>query len=322
MAFILKVLGIPLKVLVGAVKFLWKFSGWTRLVAVLITPVLLPLGLYLSYYMPVDALTRVFLSDEPTISAYSGANNRTAVVAEGGAGADPDAQFSELVPKLRGYGHTFVLKTPEQAFSARKMVDLTLATVTPEKYDKILFVGASKGGLLSHDTAKEMRARGDMRPVGIVMIDSPLEGSDVVGIPPLLGVASIFPLGALSNTWFHPPFVPGDISQMSPDVNRQELFKLWNSYETWKASCWGDEGQYVFYHDWFYGPVERIPGVTWAFVMSMGDTFVDGKAALTNWRATVGPVELFEVPKAGHISFHDWPREYATQIGNGLEHVR
>lgn len=182
-------------------------------------------------------------------------------------------------------------------------------------------MGASKGGLLSYDTVREMRKRGDMRPVGIVLIDSPVQGSDVVGIAAPLRWASIIPLGAITNTWFHPPFDEGDISQMSPAVNRQELFALWDSYKTWKASCWGDEGQYVFWHWLFFDPVEQLPGVTWAFVHSLGDTFVDGKAALENWRAAVGSVKLFEVAKAGHISFHDWPHEYAAQIGGAMDHV-
>lgn len=288
-----------------------------KLALKILATLLSPLFLYVS----LDASTRLFMDDTPTISAHGGANSRVAVVAEGGAGASPGKQFSELVPKLKERGHTYILETAPREFSARKMIELTLATATPDKYDKILFVGASKGGLLSYDTAREMRKRGDMRPVGIVMIDSPLYGPDVIGVPFFLRWASIIPLGAISNTWFHPPFQDGDISQMSPAVNQQELFALWDSYKTWKASCWGDEGRYVFYHNWLYGSVEPLPNTKWAFVQSMGDTFVDGNSALANWRASVGPVGHFMVPKAGHISFHDWPQEYAAQIGNGLEYV-
>lgn len=316
LALVMRGLTAPLRFCVWIVKLLWGFSNWTKPLAIIVIA-LLPLAIY----VPPDALTRVFMSDTPTISAYGGADNRKAVIGYGGAGAKPGKQFSELISTFREQGHTFVVETAEAEFSAPESINAALAAVPPEKYDMILLVGASKGGLLSNDTVKEMRKRGDTRPVGIVMIDSPFQGSDVVGIPPLLGTASIIPLGAITNLWFHPPFEEGDISQMSPDVNRQELFGLWDSYKTWKASCWGDEGQYVFYHDWFYGPVEQHSGVKWAFVRSMGDTFVDGKAAWTNWRSAVGPVELFEVPKAGHISFHDWPREYATQIGNGLKYV-
>lgn len=316
LALVVKVLMAPPRSCMWLVKTLWGLSNWTKPLAILVIA-LLPLAIY----VPPDALTRVFMSDTPTISAYGGADNRKAVVAFGGAGASPKKQFSELIPTFQKGGHTYVVETAEREFSGEASTEAALAAVPPEKYDIVFFIGASKGGLLSNDTVKTMRARGDMRPVGIVMVDSPFQGSDVVGIHPLLGVASIIPLGAITNLWFHPPFGEGDISQMSPSVNRQELFGLWDSYKTWKASCWGDEGRYVFYHDWFYGAVEQHSNVKWAFVQSMGDTFVDGKAALANWRAAVGPIGHFTVPKAGHISFHDWPQEYAAQVGNGLDYV-
>ena len=252
-----------------------------------------------------------------------GIDNRVGVVYFGGAGSRAKAQISEHARKLEEYGRAFVVESAPDEFSADKLIDLTLATLTPEKFDKILFVGGSKGGLLSHDTGREMRKRGDMRPIGIVLIDSPLKSDDVVGTPEITKWLSILPAGALSNALLSPGwfFTPGDISKMSPDVNKTELKALWDSYETWRWSCWTDEARYVFYHDMFHGEVGVIENAKWAFVSSQADTFVDGKQAYENWRRIVGPMGHFTVPKAGHISFHDWPQEYAVEIGNGLDYV-
>lgn len=268
-------------------------------------------------YLGIDAVTWLALDNTPTMVAYGGADNRTAVMASGGAGADPVEQFSEMIQELQKHGHAFVAKTAPDGFSAEKMINLIIETVPPEKYDRLLVVGASKSGLLAYDLAKTMRDRGDNRPVGIVMIDSPLLSEHVVGVPAPLRAASILPLGAITNLWFHPPFEEGDISKMSPNVNKEELFRLWDSYKTWKASCWVDEGRYVFWHGDVTAP---IPGVTWSFVLSTQDTFIDSEAAYAAWVGVVGPMSLRKVA-AGHISLHDWAAEYNSAVSASLTEV-
>lgn len=308
----------------------WKLFTWTmrqlpgilKLCALplIIVPVFLA---WLCYFVPIDATTRLGNSDVPTITPMGGANTRVAVVYNGGAGSSSKAQISEHLDVLAKYGRTYVTESAPNEFSADKIIELTLTTLTPDKFDEILFVGGSKGGLLSHDTAREMRKRGDMRPIGIVLIDSPFGGDDVIGTPEITKWLSILPAGSFSNAVFSPGwfFEGGDISKMSPHVNQSELKALWDSYETWRWSCWTDEARFVFYHGMFHGTVGSIENAKWAFVHSEADTFVDGNQAYENWRRVVGPVDLFTVPKAGHISFHDWPREYSTSIDQALASV-
>lgn len=126
LALVMRGLTAPLRFCVWIVKLLWGFSNWTKPLAIIVIA-LLPLAIY----VPPDALTRVFMSDTPTVSAHGGIDNGTAVVGYGGASAKPGKQFSELVVSMKKRGHTFVLETPTEEFSARKMIELTLETVPP-----------------------------------------------------------------------------------------------------------------------------------------------------------------------------------------------
>lgn len=282
---------------------------------------------FLAYFVPTDAASRLLVSSEPAIITYQGDDptSNTEVFYVGGAGSSPLAQVSELLPTLKKKAKSVkVVENARFKFDGDKVVDAVDAAMDPEA--KELLVGASMGGLLVYDIIHKRQAKGDRRKFGAVLIDAPTDKDDVIGVPEALktpsglgifswlGVLSDYSVGPMLG---FPPFTPGDVSKMSPNVNRQELEKSNRSYEEWMTSAWSDQGDYVFTHD----RIVTLPNTLWVFIQSDKDTFVDGAKAYWKWLIAQGEVELIHVEPSGHMSFHDWPDEYATAVETGLVHV-
>lgn len=283
------------------------------MVMALIVPLLPP-----ALYIATDATTRLFLSDEPSAVHFKGTGKagRT-IMYVGGAGSSPLAQSAGLVPALQSEGdNVVVIENATELFNAQKVIDLIIRTIAGQ--EDVVFVVGSMGGLIIYDVIKLLRERGDTRHFGVVLIDTPANGDDVIGVPGLIKVlARIAPLGWITNLWFPSQFdrnAPAVIDR--DDVNWEQLEALWGSYETWKASSWRDQGVYTFSH----GPMAQLSGVTWYFVKSGSDEFVS-ESAYTNWVDAQGPMLLDTVSGGEHLALLNRRKLYNGTIVKGVRHV-
>jgi hypothetical protein len=290
----------------------------------------------LTYLIPVDLTSRIFLSDDPTIIVHEGnAASNINITYLGGAGSSPSVQVSELLPTLLQHAKKVrVVEYAEYLFDADEVVDAVDDAIEADESeaagteeDEVL-VGGSMGGLLSYDVIGQRQAKGDTRKFGVVMIDSPTDKEDVPAVPGVLtGPSSIglfgwmgfFTSETVGPAIGMPPFEPGDPAKMSPYINPAELQKSNESYEHWKTSCWSDQGHYVFGHD----PLTKRPNVKWVFIQSGSDTFANGNSSYAKWQASQegAVLHIDGPPKAEHLAVHDWPREYAAAMEQGLVSV-
>lgn len=268
-------------------------------------------------YFAADAPTRLFLSDEPSLVKIEGYGRvNTAVVYIGGAGSSPKAQSAGLVPTLQAEAKdVYIVENAPDLFNVRKVIDLVVRTI--KYHDKVTFIGGSMGGLVAYDVIKQLREQGDGRHFGVVLIDSPTNGDDVIGVPEIAKAFSWLPLGWITDQWYHPPFDRNAPAVIDLDADRGQLETLWRSYETWKTPSWGDQGDFVFSHD----PMAKLTNVSWYFVQSGADTFVDGNRAYANWETTQGKMSRTIVPDGAHLALLNRPRPYNDAVANGMRNV-
>jgi len=312
----------------------WKLTRWTwglpgpfKLFTVPALALSILFG-YIAYVMPVDGLSRLFMSSEPTILPYDGdaPDSNLEIVALGGASSSPSAQYSELLATFKKEAkRVLVVENAPEKFSDQNVIDAVVKAIDPKM--NVIFIGASMGGLLSYDIIDTLQTKGDTRKFGVVPADAPMDGEDVTGVASALKSNKVTWLrhlfGYVANLWTPliglPPFEPGDVSQMSPNVNRSELEKSNASYENWKTTAWLDQGEYVFGHD----PLKKLSNVFWVYIRSDGDEFVDGIGAHAKLQKSQGVrITLLHVARAGHISFHDWPGEYAHQFKTAIDELK
>ncbi|HET6746582.1 MAG TPA: alpha/beta hydrolase [Candidatus Saccharimonadales bacterium] len=302
---------LPFKAIRHLYRWMWRiprYIGLFMIFMVTISPLLAYIGL--------DAASRLALSDEPTVQSYKGTGTKVGrIVFLGGAGASPSAQAAGMLAMLQAEAKNVdVIEYASGKFSSKKIEDFVIARIADDEH--VIFVGASLGGLLSYDIIKKLRVSGDTRKFGVVLIDAPASGSDVIGIPWILKQFSWLPLGGITNQWYHPPFDRNAPALIDPDANRQQLEALWQSYETWETSCWINQGDYVFSHD----PIERLTDVTWYYIRSGADDFV-GENSRSHWQNDQGPMEGGIVPEGKHIAFLNRPKLYNAEIKTGIERV-
>lgn len=326
-----KFLGAVARFAVWLTKGLWNHVPGPLPVKLLVTipaAVVAVVLTILTYLIPVDLTSRIFLSDDPTIVTHDGnPNSNTNITVLGGAGSSPSVQVSELLPTLQQHAKQVrVVEYAEYLFDADEVVDAVDEALSAN--DREVFVGFSMGGLLSYDVIGQRQAKGDGREFGVVMIDSPTDKEDVPAVhsalkgPSSIGLFSwmgFFTSEAAGPAVGMPPFEPGDPAKMSPYINPAELQKSNESYETWKTSCWSDQGHYVFGHD----SLVKRPNVKWAFIQSGSDTFANGDSSYAKWQSSQegAVLRINGPPKAEHLALHDWPREYAAAMEQGLVSV-
>jgi hypothetical protein len=138
----------------------------------------------------------------------------------------------------------------------------------------------------------------------------------VIGVPQIAKDFSWVPLGRIANAVTTPPFDRNAPAKIDDDADRPQLETLWRSYETWKMSSWGDQGNYVFSH----GSMEDLSDVTWYFIRSELDTFV-GDSAYAHWEVVQGKMPRAIVPEGVHAGVLNRPAWYNLFIRNGIHHV-
>ncbi|HEU5121704.1 MAG TPA: hypothetical protein VFT59_02570, partial [Candidatus Saccharimonadales bacterium] len=168
-----------------------------------------------------------------------------------------------------------------------------------------------------YDVIKKLREQGDTRHFGVVLIDAPTGWDDVKGVPDVLKAMSWIPLGWTTSQWFHPPFDRNAPAVIDDDADRDMLEALWRSYETWKAASWADQGKYVFFHE----TLETLSNVTWYYIQSGSDDFVDGDKAYANWELKQGKMPRVIIPDGEHLALLNRPKLYNEAVANGIRHV-
>lgn len=338
----IRILGAVARFAVWLTKGLWNHVPGplpVKLLATVPVALLAAVLTFLTYFVPLELTSRIFLSDDPTVIVHEGnPESNTNITFLGGAGSSPSVQVSELLPTLQHYAKKVrVVEYAEYLFDDTEVVDAVDDAIEADENkaeaagteENEVLVSGSMGGLLSHDVIKQRRSKGDNRRYGAVFYGSPTGQEDVTGVPSflkapsgagLVGWTGFFTSEAVGPAVGMPPFEPGDPAKMSPHINREELRRSNESYENFKTSAWADQGDYVFGHD----PITGLSNVKLTFVLAEGDTFVNGRLSYQKWQRAQGtvhePVQLLTVP-GEHMAFHDWPREYAAATEQGLAYI-
>lgn len=283
----------------------------------------------------LDAVGRQFLSCKPRFNFEAGPHDsKTLFVYFPGILADGVTSARGLLPLWTQHGDMLMVSYDGRRFNGNIVAARTAAAITQYaldthdlelKYDKIIFIGSSMGGLLSYDTYRTPLIRQLREDDGLrfcfVLIDAPTGRKDLQ--PPLdrISLGSwLWWAGPISNLfskpYFKATFVKPKKENIEAGVDLDKLNAFVEHQMSYQLSWSMDQTRYIIRHE----PLKPVSlaGANVVYVRSSRDDDTVRPEAFASWdAASRGKVKLIEVDST-HVGYAErpqtWWRAFEEQI--------
>lgn len=247
----------------------------------------------------------------------------TLVVYFPGILTDGVSSSSELVGVWQRAGDVTLVSYEGKAFSGRQIIEKGVDHLATLSYRKVVFIGASMGGLPAYFTMLGLRAREPMLSYRLVLIDAPTGWKDLQLDLQIFAPAAWFwwagPVGnVVSRLYYGATYVKPKEENIEPGVDRKALDKHVEANMSHPVSWGMDQNRFLMSHpDIKPGSLD---GVRVDFVRSTRDTDTVRKTFIESWIKATGVVDyqIHEVDST-HVGFPERPetwRKFFRQLFN------
>lgn len=263
--------------------------------------------------MAFDILGRLVLHGEPSYThRLNGKNTGNLFVYFPGILSDGVESSESLVEAWLGRGDVLIVSYHGKRFIPNVIVANTIAWLlkSGQHYTKVVFIGASMGGLLAYDTYGALGNELTPYTSEFILIDAPTSRGDLQSPLDIISLGSkIWWAGPISNLfsslYFRLTFVKPKEENIEPGVDREKLAKHVALCMSFPLSWSMDQTRFIISHP----PVtERsLAGVHVIYVRSTRDNDTVRQEAYDKWNAACRHKAVEVQVDSTHVGFSERP---------------
>ncbi|MES2876458.1 MAG: hypothetical protein V4678_03220 [Patescibacteria group bacterium] len=263
----------------------------------------------------IDAVLRLIVLKSDTRFDFrksDTSNSNTLLVYLPGILADGVQSSLLMVPTWQQYGDVLLVSYDGKRFKPQSISqDVAEWIKNRKRYDKVVFIGSSLGGLLAYDTEARLTIGGvhDI-DVDFLLLAAPTEWGDLKGPGKVSPLMYLWWAGPISNATTGKLFLKALFQKPKDDniedgVDRKELEQRVREAQSTPFSVYADQIRYVLGHG--RPPEGSLIGIDAVFVSFERDEIV-AEQAHRSWKPAFGGTLPLIKSDMTHVGYNEMPK--------------